>query len=81
MKLNDNQKKIIGFAVIGAVVYFIYNKTKPPKLQKLKQEEKLIQYLYDYFNSLSWQFSLDNGAYIKPYVTQIETLSPKQLKN
>lgn len=84
MELTKTQKNVLTVGGVGLIAYFIYKSTrpkKPPNIGTLKDEEKLMVFLYDYFQSVDWFMAMDSGSYIKPYVSEIEKLNRDELDN
>ena len=87
IQLTDFQKNvatIIGIGGFGVALYYLLKKDDPPPpplvTRPQGEGENLIYFLYDYFSDFfKWGIATDDGAYIKPYVDQIMTLSPTEL--
>jgi hypothetical protein len=84
MELTKTQKNVLTVGGVGLIAYLIYKSTrpkKPPNIGTLKDEEKLLVFIYDYFQSIDWLLATDSGSYIKPYVSEIEKLNRDELDN
>jgi hypothetical protein len=84
MELTKTQKNVLTVGGVGLIAYLIYKSTrpkKPPNIGTLKDEEKLLVFIYDYFQSIDWLLATDSGSYIKQYVSEIEKLNRDELDN